>query len=105
MCLNVNISLLYGLNLEPILASDLLNELDVDKVTRKMIKLLDKQVIVKSWYYSGDGCFDRNGERLDNEEIGCYKWKIEYKDSVTLKEHFYLIEEIFTKKYKPRHFL
>jgi len=54
--------LLDGLNLEPILASDLLNELDVDTVTRKMIKLLDKQVIVNSWAYAGDGCFEGNGK-------------------------------------------
>lgn len=105
MCLNVNFGMLDGFNLDPILASDLLNELDVDSVTRKMIKLLDKQVIVNAWAYAGNGCFESDGSYLENEKIGCYKWKIEYKDLITFKEHFYFLDGIFTKKINTRHFL
>lgn len=93
MCLNIS-SMLVGFTLEPIKASDLLEDLDVDSLTRKMIKLLDKQVIVNAWSYAGDGCFNENGDYIKSKIRGCYNYKIEYKDLVTFNEHLFFIDQI-----------
>ena len=93
-CLNIS-GILSGFNLETIKASDLLEELDVNTLTRKMIQLLDKQVIVNSWVYAGNGCFDKDGNRLESKKKGCFNYKIEYKDLSNFNEHFYLVDEIF----------
>ena len=93
-CLNIS-GILSGFNLETIKASDLLEELDVNTLTRKMIQLLDKQVIVNSWAYAGNGCFDKDGNRLESKKKGCFNYKIEYKDLSNFNEHFYLVDEIF----------
>ncbi len=87
--------MLSGFNLETIKASDLLEELDANTLTRKMIQLLDKQVIVNSWAYAGNGCFEKDGNRLDSKKKGCFNYKIEYKDLSDFNEHFYLVDEIF----------
>lgn len=93
-CSNIS-GILSGFNLETIKASDLLEELDVNALTRKMIQLLDKQVIVNSWVYAGNGCFDKDGNRLESKKKGCFNYKIEYKDLSNFNEHFYLVDEIF----------
>lgn len=93
-CSNIS-GILSGFNLEKIKASDLLEELDVNTLTRKMIQLLDKQVIVNSWAYAGNGCFDKDGNRLESKKKGCFNYKIEYKDLSNFNEHFYLVDEIF----------
>ena len=93
-CSNIS-GILSGFNLETMKASDLLEELDANTLTRKMIQLLDKQVIVNSWAYAGKGCFDKDGHRLDTKKKGCFNYKIEYKDLSDFNEHFYLIDEIF----------
>ena len=93
-CSNIS-GILSGFNLETMKASDLLEELDANTLTRKMIQLLDKQVIVNSWAYAGNGCFDKDGNRLDSKKKGCFNYKIEYKDLSDFNEHFYLVDEIF----------
>jgi hypothetical protein len=66
---------------------------DIDTITRRVVKLLDKQVIVNAWSYSGDGSFDEEGKYQEKKFKGCYNYKIEYTNLVDFKEHLMLIRE------------
>ena len=61
-----------------------------DSTTVKMIKLLDKQAIIESVSYAGNGSFDENGFYYEDYRY-LYKYKIEYKDKVTFQNHNLLI--------------